>query len=266
MDIALFSQSLFALPCLQAIEATGRIGFPAIELACIRPHFDLEMARAEAQRVAERIRASGLTVSALSLFSNFTDAEGREGELEAAEFYIRLAPLFGTDLLKLTPGPPASDAAGDSDWDNLTRALERLAPVAEGVGARLAVETHMRQLTDTLAGTLRLLERVPTPVVGVTLDFSNLSFSDERMSEAIPALADRIYNTHVKNGTIGADGSWHFHALDTGLTDYAEVLAGLRSMGYTGYLSVECLGSDAREKPLETAGRDLEILRAALRE
>lgn len=43
MRIALFSQSLFPLPCLEAIEATGRIGFAAIELACTRPHFDLEM-------------------------------------------------------------------------------------------------------------------------------------------------------------------------------------------------------------------------------
>jgi len=37
MKIALFSQSLFALPCLEAIEATSRIGFSAIELACTRP-------------------------------------------------------------------------------------------------------------------------------------------------------------------------------------------------------------------------------------
>jgi len=266
MKIALFSQSLFALPCLEAIEANSRIGFAAIELACIQPHFDLEMAKSEPQRIAEHIRRNDLSVSALSLFNNFTDEKEWEAQIAAAEVYIRLAPLFGTDLLKLTPGTPGSAEATDADWDRLIRALERLIPVAEEAGARLAVETHMRQLTDTLAGTLRLLEQVPSRTVGLTADFSNLSFAGEAMAEVIHALGDRIYNTHIKNGTVGVDGSWHFHPLDTGLTDYAEVLTLLREIDYGGYLTLECLEPEARTEPVETAGRDLEILRSWLEE
>jgi L-ribulose-5-phosphate 3-epimerase len=266
MKIALFSQSLFALSCLEAIEATRGIGFTAIELACTRPHFDLEMAKAESQRLAEYIRAKGLAVSALSLFNNFTDEEGWEGQVAAAEIYIRLAPMFGTDLLKLTPGTPGSTEATDADWDRLIGALERLVPVAEEVGVRLAVETHMRQLTDTLVGTLRLLERVPTSVVGLTVDFSNLSFAGEEMAEVIPALGDRIYNTHIKNGNVGGDGSWNFQPLDVGLTDYSQVLTLLREIDYGGYLTLECLEPEARTEPVETAGRDLEILRSWLEE
>lgn len=266
VKIALFSQSLFALPLAEAIEGAARVGFPAIELACVRPHFDLELAKREPERVAGQVRDSGLEVAALSLFNNFTDGERLREELDAAEVYIRLAPLFGTDLLKMTPGPPGSADAGEGDWENLGRAVNRLAVIAEDAGVRLAFETHMRQLTDTLAGTQRLLDGVQSAAIGVTVDFSNLAFAGEDLAAAIAALGERIYHAHVKNGTIGADGSWHFYALDTGLTDYAEVLASLRSVGYSGYLSVECLGPDAREKPLETAGRDLEILRAALRE
>ena len=262
MKIALFSQSLFALPLAEAIEGTARSGFSAIELACCKPHFGIEVARTEPQRVAEQIQENGLTVSALSLFNRFTDAATLEDQLEEAEVYIRLAPLFHTDLLKLTPGPPGSLDATETDWDNLARSLTHLTAVAEEVGVRLAFETHMRQLTDSLAGTRRLLELAPSPLIGLTVDFSNLSFAGESLSEAIPALGDRIYNTHVKNGTIGADGSWHFHALDSGLTDYTEVIALLRGIHYSGYLTIECLEPEAREKPLETARRDLEILRS----
>ena len=39
----------------------------------------------------------------------------------------------------------------------------------------------------------------------------------------------------------------------------------LREVGYNGYLTVECLGPEARDKPFETVRRDLEILTQYLR-
>ena len=261
MNISLFSQSLFALPLMEAIETTAEIGFPAIELACTKPHLDLHTAREDPRSVAERIHDAGLKVSALSLFSNFTDRACLNDQIEEAETYIRVAPLFRTEVLKLTPGPPGSADATEEHWGCLRDALDRLVPLAEEVGVQLAFETHMRQLTDTLAGSKRFLRMATSDLVGLTVDFSNLTFAGEKMPEAISALGSRMYNTHVKNGTIGEDGSWHFHALDTGLTDYSEVLSLLREISYTGYLTIECLGPDTREKPFETAKRDLDILR-----
>jgi sugar phosphate isomerase/epimerase len=101
----------------------------------------------------------------------------------------------------------------------------------------------------------------PADVVGLTVDFSNLSFAGEKMDVAIPALKGRGYHTHVKNGYVDDKGGWHFQALDKGLTDYAKVLALLHETGYKGYLSIECLGEGAKARPVETAGRDLAILR-----
>jgi sugar phosphate isomerase/epimerase len=264
MKVSLFSQSLFKLPLTEAIEMTARIGFPAIELACAEPHFDVKTALEDSNRVAEHIQKTGLAVSALSLFNNFTDRARLDAQVEEAETYIHLAPLFHTEILKMTPGSPGSGDAAEEHWRCLEIALERLAPVAEEVGVRLAFETHMRQLTDTLAGAKRLLEMAKTDVVGLTVDFSNLVFAGESIHEVIPALEGRIYNTHPKNGTVDEDGGWQFNALDDGLTDYLEVLSLLRDTGYTGYLAIECLSSDAKEKPFETARRDLGILRRYL--
>ena len=44
--------------------------------------------------------------------------------------------------------------------------------------------------------------------------------------------------------------------------DLAEVLELLRSIHYTGYLTIECLGPAAREEPVATARRDLDLLRS----
>ena len=218
--ISLFSQSLFALPLEDAITATADIGYGAIELACIAPHFDSDTARSESDRVAEAIRNRGLTVSALSLFSSFTDPDTLDDQIETAERYIRLAFTFGTGIVKITPGQPGPAAATDTHWNSFQCALDRLIPLAEETGVRLACETHMRQLTDTLTGTQRLLEMAPSDTLGLTVDFSNMMFAGETMPDVFDTLAGRMYNAHVKNGTVGDDGTWQFHPLDSGWTDY----------------------------------------------
>ncbi len=240
------------------------MGFPAIELACTTPHFSLTLAEEAPGEVASRIRDSGLAVSAFSLFTDLTHPESLDAEVASAETYIHLASTFDTDLIKITPGSPSSLEAGEGHWRSLQEGLGRLAEVAGEVGVRLAVETHMRQLTDTLASCQRLLEIASDVTIGLTLDVSNLSFAGERMSEVIPLLGSRIYHTHIKNGLIDEGENWRFLALDQGLTDYAEVLPLLRDSGFDGYLSLECLSDDTRRNPVPTVTRDLDLLRCYL--
>jgi sugar phosphate isomerase/epimerase len=264
MKVSLFSQSLFAFDLSKAIATTAEIGFPAIELACTDPHFDLKTARKEPERIADEVQQAGLTVSALSLFNTFTDPAGFDEQVETAVAYIRLAPLFKTRLLKLTPGSPSSAEATEEHWQCFANALNRLIPIAREVGVRLAFETHMGQLTDTLTSSQRLMEMTPADVVGMTVDFLNLAFAGEKMTEMIPVLRDRMVHTHIKNGHIDSKGGWHFQALDRGLIDYVMLLRLLRDVGYTGYLSIECLSPQAAEMPSETARRDFEILNSYL--
>ncbi len=266
MNVSLFSQSLFALPLGEAIAETASIGYPAIELACCQPHFHTATDPAGADAVARQVAGEGLAVSALSLFNSFTDPATLEDEIASAEAFIRLAPVFGTSVVKLTPGAPGSRDATAAHWDTLAQAIERLVPLAEDIGVQLAFETHMRQLTDTLASSRRLLAMAPEPVVGLTVDFSNLAFAGEDMAEVLAALGSRMVNTHLKNGHVDVHGAWHFEALDQGWTDYPEVLQLLHNSAYTGYLTIECLGPEAAERPVENARADFEILMAWLTE
>jgi len=260
MKISIFSQSLFALPLMEAIDAAPKAGFSAIELSCMKPHFDI--GQDDPDKVSEHIRSVGLDVSALSLFNSFTDRSHLEDQIQKARTYILLAPVFRTKIIKMTPGPPASAAATEEHWNCLRIAIERLSPVAEEMGVRLAFETHMRQLTDTLAGSMRLLELVKSDAIGFTVDFSNIAFAGDDLAEAIDSLSPRMYNTHVKNGVIKEDGSWQFNPLNEGLTDYSLVISMLK--GYDGYLTIECLGPDASKNPIKTAKRDLDILKKFL--
>ncbi|MCL5269416.1 MAG: sugar phosphate isomerase/epimerase [bacterium] len=266
MKVSLFSQSLFALPLAEAIQATADAGFEAIELACASPHLNYETAIGHPEEVATEIRRAGLAVSALSLFNNFTDGAQLQQQVEMAATFIALAPLFQTRIIKLTPGPPDSFHGEEEHWRHLAEAIDKLAINARKAGVKLAFETHMRQLTDTLASSKRLLDMSPEDCVGLTVDFSNLRFAGENMPEVIAQLQGRIVHTHLKNGYIDSGGGWHFQALDTGMTDYAEIIRLLRKSNYDGYLSIECLGPESRTHPGQTARNDLRILNRYLRQ
>lgn len=260
MRVSLFSQCLLGLNLEEALRGTADAGYTAIEFACREPHVSLDEFRKEPSAYAGLIEAAGLTVAVLSLYNEFTDPARLDDQINAAATFIRSAPVFRAKTVKLTPGPPASADATDEHWRCLERAMAELAPVADEVGARLAFETHMRELTDTLASSKRLLELAPSDVIGLTVDFSNLAFAGDEVHEVFSDLSSRMYHTHIKNGFIDEEGGWHFQRLDEGLTDNAVIVKRLRENGYEGYLSVECLDPEAKVDPLRAARRDLEIL------
>ena len=224
-----------------------------------------EVSEQNAQNHSRAIRSADMRVSALSLFTEFSRTETPEAQLERAIGLIRLCPIFETALVKVTLGGPASAAAEQAHWGCLARGLERPTREAQRLGIRLAFETHTRQLTDTVAGSLRLNGMAEPKMVGLTVDYANLAFAGESYPAAATTLFPRTFHTHIKNGTKVSGGGWHFSPLDQGLTDYGKILPLLRASGYQWYLSVECLGQDAKERPRETIARDFGILRRFLK-
>ncbi len=258
MRISLFSQSLFALPLDRAIPATAEAGYHTIELACRAPHFDRR--RARTKKTVELVKNAGLEVSALSLFNKFTEPALLDEEVEDAKEYIRFAPEFGTGIVKLTPGPPASADAKKSHWDTLKNAIEELLPAAEKADVRLAFETHMSQLTDTVKSSKKFLGLIDSERVGLTVDFTNLKYAGDDPVKAIRTFRDRIFHVHVKNGAVDDNGTLRFGPLGEGMTDWPKVIAGLKKAAYDGFLSIECLQPMAQNQPGEIARRDLDTL------
>ncbi|MDE0228733.1 MAG: TIM barrel protein, partial [Spirochaetaceae bacterium] len=141
MTASLFSEVLAALPLEEAIAATARLGYPAIELLCATPHFDIERAPRDAEAVARHIRDAGLAVSVLSLHNSFTEPPRVAEQLAIVRAFIALAPAFGTGILQLDPGRPAAPDAAPEQWQCLARALPELAAMADDAGVRLAFHT-----------------------------------------------------------------------------------------------------------------------------
>ena len=259
MRTSLFTQSLWAVSLQEAIKITGEIGFDGIELACCEPHLTLELARSNASQLVRQIKSSNLSVSALSLFTQLTSIETWEGQLESAIGFIECAPAFETDTVKITPGPPSSKDTTDEHWNLLQKAICHLVEAARGAGVRLAVETHLGQVSDRVNSVSRIVDMDDTNVLGVNLDFCNVAFGGDDPLTAIEELKHRLYLTHVKNGYLRG-GKYDFRALDDGMVNYPPIIKKLREAGFNGYLSVECLGPSARENPYQTVKHDYEVL------
>jgi len=263
---SLFSTSLTALGLRDAIHATAEAGYDAIEIGCFAPHLAPEAAATGADEACAWLREADLPVSALSLNVGYTSTDDAvwRANVEETRLFIRLCEKFGTDLIKTMPGQPGSAQADAGHWDRYRRAMDLLTPLAESAGVKLAVETHLNHLSDSIATAARAIECGPPHVLGVNLDFCNVHTCRENALDAIDRFRGRIFLTHVKDSLFTTD-SGEYVPIGQGKMEYLPILDRLRAAGFDGWLSVECLYPQAKlHDPRGSVVRDLAALRGLM--
>ena len=266
MKTSLFSTSLTALSLEDAIRTTSEVGYDAIELGCFEPHLSLARAKTQSHQVKQWLLDAALPVSALSLTVEYTSTDEQTWRANVDETidFIRLCRVFGTALIKTMPGRPGSAQARPEHWDRYRRAMDHLVPAAEGEGVVLALETHLNHLSDSIATAARCIEGYNPDVLGVNLDFCNVHTCHESALDAIDRFAGRIFLAHVKDSRFTTD-SGEYVPMGQGKMDYPPILERLRSVGYDGYLSIECLYAQAKQHGSRSAiEHDLRALTEAI--
>jgi mannonate dehydratase len=139
------------------------------------------------------------------------------------------------------------DVGPDQLWENLAYFLERVVPVAEDAGVRLAIHPDdppwpifglPRIITDG-AALDRVVNLVDSPANGVTLCTGSLGALP---STDLPAVArrlgaiGRVHFTHCRNIRVTGERRFHetSHPSASGDVDMFEVLRALRDTGYSG--------------------------------
>ncbi|MBM4085128.1 MAG: sugar phosphate isomerase/epimerase [Planctomycetes bacterium] len=266
MKTSLFSTSLTALGLREAIQATAEAGYDAIELGCFAPHLTLEMAEKRGEDVCAWLKDARLPVSALSLTVEYTsddEATWRKNVDETNRF-IRLCRKLGTSTIKTMPGRPGSAKATQRHWNGYRRAMDIIVPVAKSEGVRLAVETHLNHLSDSIETASRCIECGDPAVLGVNLDFCNVHTCHESALDAMERFRGRIFLTHVKDSRFNLP-SGEYAPMGEGKMNYPPIIQRLRAIGYDGFLSVECLYPKAkRDDPRGAIAHDLGVLRRLL--
>jgi sugar phosphate isomerase/epimerase len=117
----------------------------------------------------------------------------------------------------------------------------------------------MRYLHDTLAATVRFLDAVDSPHVGVTLDAGNVLAMENSpsMDEMLAALAARTSIAHLKNFYRTFHGQVVMSRLKDGDVNNRQLLSGLLRAGFEGPFVIEAPGSGDR---LAWAAEDLRYI------
>lgn len=138
--------------------------------------------------------------------------------LRASEGYARVEAPNGMGLRDfdservrdLPPLDNVGEHSREAIWERLVALLGELCPVAEDAGVRLALHPNdpplevfrgVGQPVRSLADQRRLIEAVPSPANGITLDTGVTTEMGEDAAEAIRYFGsrDRIHHVHFRN-------------------------------------------------------------------
>ena len=254
--LAAATQSLWEYPLEEAIAFIAECGFDGIEIVVLEPWLSLEFIRDRKKEILRWIAKSGLEVASLTTITNFTQAEMVSASMSTVQTLADLCADYGTAIVKISPGPPASGKASGEIWNALEVNMAQIVAYAEKRRVKLAVETHLNMLTDTMAGTRRILDLCRSPSLGLTLDFCNIMVGRDDPEKAAREFSGRTFLCHVKDGRLHDDGIPEWLPLGEGVLDYPGILQALNQSAYRGYLSLECLVKDHRynQKRLRESG------------
>ena len=133
-------------------------------------------------------------------------------------------------------------------------AFKALAPEARRCGVKIAIEALPRTcLCNTADELSRILEPLPTDVVGVCIDTNHLMANYRSLCDTIVRFKDRLLEIHCSD----YDGIDERHALPgTGVVDWSGVMQTLRGIGFDGPLNYEVVFRTA--PPLDERIKTLE--------
>lgn len=244
-EIALATQSLWDRTLEDAIEVAARVGYDSVEIVCHDPFLPLPELWKRRDSAPRKIRELDLDVVSLTIITDFTNPDTISRNMSFLNAIVNLAEPYGTNLVKMSPGPPVSAEATPEQWRSAVQRIGECADYARGKGVTLAVETHLNQLSDVEQGTLRLISEIGRPNVGVVLDWCNIMVMGGDPINATRLLAPYIRLVHAKDGHV-APGGPRWDPIGDGELDYPALLKALSETGYKGAISVESLLKDSR--------------------
>lgn len=194
------------------------------------------------KEIAAKIKQAGLKVSMITGdFAVPRNDERGPDCLRNIGPYLDLAEAFGSDLIRICMKKEEDIAAARKAADE---ARERK--------IRLAHQSHLSSLFETVDGSLRVLKAVGRPNFGLIYEPANwMAAGEDYARDAILKVKDYLFNVYVQNHRLNPNGkgvlnTWkrgqvrvdHIGLWDAGGVDSSSVFSGLRDVEYHGYITV----------------------------
>ena len=184
----------------------------------------------------KKLKDLKLEIPCLSSACCLKYADREEENLREIQEYINLAQKLGTPYIRILAD---RDAAPEGEVDDgvVLSQLKKMAPLAQKAGVTLLVETN-GVYSDT--GRLRdLLDQLSSDAVAALWDMHHpYRFAGEDPEKTVQNLGAYIKYVHVKDSVM-TDQGVEYRLMGEGDLPIGQMMLGLRSINYEGYISLE---------------------------
>ncbi len=230
-------------------------GFDGIELSLDETgEVSLESTEEDLIRVKECAKEIGIELysiaSGLHWTYNYTSAnsKNRKKAVEITKKQLEAAHILGCDTILVVPGAvevafdPGEVVEYDVAYERAQNALKSLAPYAEKLGVSIGVENVWNRFLLSPMEMARFIDEIGSDCVGSYFDVGNVLFMGYP-EHWIKVLDKRIKKVHFKDfrRDAGNGNLCGFVDLLAGDVNWPEVMKGLESIGYDGWVSAEML-------------------------
>ena len=155
---------------------------------------------------------------------------------------LAVAQRIGAQRMVL-PFVDQSSIQTEAENDIVLGVLAEALPTAEKAGVELHLETDLGP-----ADFAALMARIPNPLVKINYDSGNSSGLGYIASEEFAAYGSRIGSIHIKDRLRKPDGSISTQALGNGSANFEDVFRCIRSIHYTGGLTLQVARGEAGDE------------------
>lgn len=191
---------------------------------------------AQLPKTIELLNKLGLEIPCLSSGCCLKFKDKEAATIEEIKSYIGLAQKLKTPYVRVL-ADLAPQAQGEVDDNYIAEVLKKLAPIAAEAGVTLLVETNgVYANTERLK---KLLDSVNHKNVAALWDMHHpYRYNNEEPKITVNNLGDYIKFVHVKDSVM-VGGKPEYRLMGEGDLPIEEMLKELKSIGYSGYVSLE---------------------------
>ena len=164
------------------------------------------------------------------------------------ELAFQAAAEIGIPIINCGPGGTTGD---EVSFQRALDSLGRLADRAGSYGVTLCVKAHVGACIYNTPTTLRLMEAIHSPALGIDMDPSHVYRAGENPTEALAAVISRVRHVHIRDckGRQQGPGKPEDQVNGRGDIDLLGYIRVLQTNGYEGPVDLEIIG--ARDYGLE---------------
>jgi glucosamine-6-phosphate deaminase len=231
----------------QTIDAAGRFGYDGIELRFLSGDDALwsrpELLGAGLAQTRARLRDLALGIACVDTRSFFHDPDraARARAVEEAKRCLDLAAALGAPGIRVFGDRVQAGQDLPRTRGYIAEALEELGEAAAPLGVEVWIESHgdFARAPDTL----RLLDGVSSPAVGVLWDAANAFEAGEEPEDGLRELGPRVRHVHLKDAAriagLTPGAPWPPRLPGKGDFRPGRVFTCLTAAGYAGWVSFE---------------------------